>query len=347
LEQQLKTLASQLTTVRTLLDRGVVPNKVLGYCFGEYAAAITAGILSEETVVNILVRRAMVLRNIKGAMLNVFCEAPIVRRSLSSIASPPNIAIIAGPKHIVLSGSHSQIACAQSEFLRRSVKTVLVPTTLPFHSAVMDGPARNFVPFNFSPQDSAVSYISGVTGKVLHGSRLGLKYWLRHLRDPVDFYSSMKFVRATSAGEAIIDIGPDAVLTKIISRYGWPDRYSVSTPDECGALSGGPVWGTRRTPLASAATPTRPKLLTGTSFNTVNPIGVALGLLRELFGYDSSSGLLSQSLHSVGLQSMDFIRFADHFRARTGINIALSAFVSDAPLETIIREAKPASESVT
>ena len=345
MEQQLKTLASQLTTVHTLLDRGVVPNKVLGYCFGEYAAAITAGIHSEETVVNILVRRAMVLRNITGAMLNVFCEAPIARRSLSSIASPPNIAIIAGPKHIVLSGSHSQITCAQAEFHRRSVKTVLVPTTLPFHSALMDEPARNFAPFNYSPHDSVVSYISGVTGKVLLGSKLGPKYWLRHLRDPVDFYSSMQCVRATFAGEQIVDIGPDAVLTKITSRYGWPDKYSVITADECGTVSGG-LRGIRRPPLASVATLPRPKFLTSASLDTVNPIGVALGLLRELFGYDSSPDLLSQSLHSVGLQSMDFIRFADHFRAQTGINITLSAFVSDAPLETIIREANRASESV-
>jgi hypothetical protein len=67
-----------------------------------------------------------------------------------------------------------------------------------------------------------------------------------------------------------------------------------------------------------------------------DPMRVALDLLGELFSCELSSGLLSWSLHSVRLQSMDFIRFGEHYGESMGIHITLSAFVSNAPLKTII-----------
>ncbi|KAK0239710.1 hypothetical protein EDD85DRAFT_460309 [Armillaria nabsnona] len=321
LEQQLKTLIAQLSHVDSLLKRNITPCAVLGYCFGEYCAAITAGILSEENVIDVLIRRATVTAEVKGAMLNVFGEVAIVRRYLASMQSPPCIGIHAGPKHVILTGGRDDIISARDGLLGRGIKSMMIDTTLPFHSSLMEVPISYFdPPTTYTPRDSdsGICFISGITSEFLPGSKLGWKYWLRHLRDPVDFYGAMRYARHNLPGRTFVDIGPGQTLTKIIDRFQWPDIIVVGPRDVVPANMN-PVEKFLSHPTTMAMKPKSRPLIShgapsGQDFN-----GIALQLLKDLFGYESLPGLLEHSLHSLGLQSLDFIRFSDCFEAQTGM----------------------------
>lgn len=343
LERQLKTLACHLTEVEKLSNHGANPCAVLGYCFGEYSAAVVSGAMTEEAAVNIIVRRAIALRKVNGAMLNVFSDMSVVKRHLARLPSPPSIAIHAGPGHVVLSGTVSQIQDSQKELQRRGVKTVLIPDALPFHSDAVNDSVSKLLPYSFVPQPASTCYISCVTGSSISSIQLGIKYWLRHMREPVQFYRSMQFIRNTFPSAKIIDVGPGTSLAKMISRYEWPDTVVLSVNEWCrdgfshrkstplAAHNIAPQLDTipRSLSLAGEREPRKEQDLSQ----------VALSVLSKTFGYPESKDILRRSPHSVGLQSMDFIRFSDIFSRRTGIDIPLSAFVSDLTLERIITNA--------
>jgi len=343
LRQQLKTLASQISTVEGLTARGIKPSAVLGYCFGEYAAATSSGILSEATAVDLLVRRASALEKQQGAMLNVFCDIGTVRTILARLSPPPSIAIIAGPKHIVLSGSSDQIYRAKTDIQKRHIKTLNVDTPLPFHSALMDEAIANFVPPIFTTgQSDPIEYISGITASSLNPRSLNVNYWLRHMREPVNFYGSMRYVTRRFPGHPIIDIGPGKTLSKIIRHYGWTDLHLLSPNDTHFLNQAFPEGHTAQRKLPSICLSVSEKICGAEAASlsmTPDVFAIALHLLQELFGYEISPRLLRQSLHVTGLQSLDFIRFSDYYGAKTGIHLPLSAYVSDATLEMAIAEA--------
>lgn len=71
---------------------------------------------------------------------------------------------------------------------------------------------------------------------------------------------------------------------------------------------------------------------------------VAVDVLSESFGFARSLDFLKRSPHSLGLQSMDSIRFAEILSRRAGLDIPLWAFVSDLTLEKILQEAASQGE---
>ena len=204
-----------------LAYKGIKPHAVLGYCFGEFAAAIVAGILSENAVIDILVRRAAALDRIEGNMLNVFEEERTIRRLLLRMAAPPNIAIFAGLKHTVLSGSIEQISAAQKLFQAEGIRCKLVPSFIPFHSSVMDSVVETLRFPAVNPKQARCMYISGLLGIPINGENLGAAYWLRHMRDPLQFFTAMQYIRKEFPDKPLYDCGPGTDLTSIITRYGW------------------------------------------------------------------------------------------------------------------------------
>ncbi|CAA7262013.1 unnamed protein product [Cyclocybe aegerita] len=348
--KQLTTLAMQLGTVESLAKDGIRPHAVLGYCFGEYAAAVTAGILPEVVAVDLLVRRALSLRSQEraGAMLNVFCDLRTIRPILACLPSPPSIAIVAGPSHVVLSGSVSQVQSAQAELQHRRVRTFLVDTPVPFHSALIDNAISQFQPPVYDAKTTSVAYISGVTASTISGHLLGVNYWLRHMRETVNFYGSMVFVRRTLPGHPVVDVGPHNTLSKIISRYEWSE-VRVYSADTARSI---PVTSTQRAAVSMTDSDTLSATTRGQTPGTskeqiqvAEANTIALQVLKELFGYEPTVDLLRQSLHAIGLQSLDFIRFSDCYGAKTGLFLSLSAYIADTPLENVVSSAMKSAYS--
>jgi hypothetical protein len=342
LDRQLEALSLQIYSSGVLAQRNIKPKAVLGYCFGEYAAAVCAGILSERLAVSLLVQRDAAINGASGSMLNVFADLKTVRVLLSCISDPPSVAIIAGPMHHVLSGSHHQIALALTAFSATDIKTSIIKDTVPFHSPAMDVPVLRFTQSACKgvqcESESGILFISGITAGALGGPQAPMPstYWSRHMRDPILFFDAIDCARRqVTPNPVFIDVGPGPFLQKLIKRYEWSD-VSVFPIDAYLENHLPFNLGPTHTP---AVIPNVSDAMISPLLSTTeqrDPLQEALVLLHEMFGYDMAAHILDRSLHSLGMQSLDFLRFSEYFGAKTGIKLSLTSFLSDESLYSIL-----------
>jgi malonyl CoA-acyl carrier protein transacylase len=340
LSRQLHTIATQLDAVEEMRARGIVPAVVTGYCFGEYAAAVAAGMLTLDTAVEVLVLRARVVRGVDGALLNAFTTFDTVRRLIAPLPSPPSIAIIAGPTHVVLSGTTEQIRAAEHVLGMAGVKSIFAASQAPFHSPLMDAPSRALqLPSRLSSsQGPPVSrFVSGIAGVDL--PRITPSYWKRHMCVLFDFLKVMEVARATLPGAQIVDIGPGDMVSRMIARFGgsWA-RSSICSPENATRVTHSIPTPPPSPPLPLRDITSAPHKYTSEEAGN-NSRSDILSLLAETLGVAPSEKLLERSLHALGMQSLDFVRFSERLSAISGIRVSMSAYVSDEPLSSILHSA--------
>lgn len=255
---QLRTLALHLSHLGMLARAGLRATAVVGYCFGEFAAAVSCGVLSKKDAVELITMRTWAISHIaechsgndgtecqgaacrapaissfpssRATMLNVFCPLDEVRKTLACLYSlQAGIAIIAGPTHIVLSGPENDITFLHSHFYTKGVKCKILNSSIPFHSAQMDPAIRlleKVLPSSRSPHktsplsDSETMYVSGITGTVLPKNIIGRAYWLRHMRDPILFAQALDTADqlVASGNGLMVDMGPALLIRNILQR---------------------------------------------------------------------------------------------------------------------------------
>ncbi|TFK50404.1 hypothetical protein OE88DRAFT_250761 [Heliocybe sulcata] len=406
---QLYTLASQLWKIERLSRQGVHAHVVLGYCFGEFAAAITGGYADEKEITQVIARRALAIHQSgilvdtvephkqcqshiactdscsvqAGGMLNVFASIDEVKHVITDVHDAPDIAIHAGPTHVVLAGSASAIERSVQYLEGRKLRSKRINSAVPYHSALLDRAMRifgqtvtcekDFVP----PQDprTKCTYISGLTGRPLKSQRLRPQYWLRHMRQTINFFQSMVTVRGmavTNGGrqQTFIDVGPDSIVTSMLQRYGWTDLH-VLPADGCIERTGDMMTAAVITTYASkqsapscsssklGATATteftqaeQPSSLVAPRelYDTAKPgdlngchssTSVEQAFLHALaadFNYTAEhySRVLDETFHSLGIDSMGFVRLCNKLEEATGATILPSAYTSDTPLKTLL-----------
>ncbi len=399
LQLQLSTFAHQLLTYRRLVTfQRHPPVAVIGYCFGEFAAAVACGFLSELSAIEIICLRAWAIHHVQacsgdgnftcyepvcdashkrskshndadGAMLNVFAPLDVVRKEAMFLSPKVAVAIHAGPNHVVLSGSSDALGQAQGKLNALGLKCKLVNTSIPFHSAEMDSAVhllsvlmkttdqgrvvRSLRQWS-QPPDTPL-FVSGLTGRVVHQTPLTGQYWLRHMREPVLFLETMNTLREFMLGGdsetqprifRAVDLGPGATLCSILSRYGWNDMEIAGAKDLLSSRWGSPAQTVVRAHEDINTTTTHHRITEADSLITTEVAAMdsdctPADLKREsactevmctLFGYELTSDLLHHSIHSLGIDSMGFIRLRKALHARLGFTFPPSAFASDQTL---------------
>lgn len=274
-------------------------------------------------------------------MLNAFSDVSSIRKVLLGVSDPPDIAILAGPRHCVLSGTSAQVEAVAEILTGSGIKTKLVQLSgIPFHSAVLDKALStlSLPAANQNPADC--TYISGLLGQEITGDRLGSTYWVRHMRDRVHFFDAMDYIRTHLSDYPLVDMGPGPAVTSIISRYGWESIEPVSV-DVYLATKG-------NTAPRSAVTATRPEeTKSDMTKKTANQTGegglnsvdqAAVDILASNFGYNDYSAdyLLSKSFLDLGLQSLDFINFSQRLSQVAGNSIPAHFYSSQRSISELL-----------
>lgn len=141
-----------LAAARELSRRGMVPGAVAGYSLGNYAALVSAGAVSFDDALTVLlaVSASAERRRIEGAMGAVIgLPAAAVEETCAALRAdgdPVWIGNINAATQLVLTGSARGVDRALEAFAPKALRAFRLPMTWPIHSPLMEDVARDVAP---------------------------------------------------------------------------------------------------------------------------------------------------------------------------------------------------------
>ena len=205
---------------------GVRPDAVVGHSMGEVAAAYVSGALSLPDAVRVICRRSAALAGVSGAGIMLVTDLDeeaadaLVRRHSGEL----EIAALNGPAATVLTGSTEAVRAAEAALVEQGRFAKVIAVDAAAHSRHVDpaipGLRRSLA--GVVPRESAVPFVSTVTGRVQRGTLLGASYWARNLREPVRFRDAVTDL-AASGSVCFVELGPHPVLAPAADAVAGPE----------------------------------------------------------------------------------------------------------------------------
>lgn len=206
-----------------LAHLGLRPGLVMGHSNGEYAAAVRAGVLSEEAAIALVAARSVLMtRMAPGSMLSV----PLPAEALRDVADGHGLSIAAenGPKSTALSGELAPLAAARMEIeATLGVRCRDVHVAAALHSHLTSAIAQDFaaVVAAWAPgfRTPLVRWISTVHGGLVgDDTPLDAAYWVRHLCEPVRFRAAARTLLGAGDVGTCLDLGPGHVAADLLRQ---------------------------------------------------------------------------------------------------------------------------------
>lgn len=215
--------AVQVIVTRMLREDGIQPDAVAGHSVGEIAAAWAAGALDLEQAIRVICARSQAqgLTRGQGRMAVIGLSLDAVTTLLEGLGAEVgvNVAGVNSPSNITLSGSLEGLQRIQSAVEGQSVFFRLLDLDYAFHSPYMDGLLphleKSLGDLQPGQQASQARFISTVTGEELSAQDLGVDYWWRNIREPVQFQQAIACL-AKQGCRVFLEIGPHAILQRYI-----------------------------------------------------------------------------------------------------------------------------------
>lgn len=195
---------------------GVAPDALLGHSFGEFAAAVIAGVFSAEDAARIVATRARLIHECpRGVMLAVRLQ----EEELLKVLEPGlSIAAVNGPGACVVAGPEETVANLEARLAANGVACKRLETSHAFHSEMI---APVVEPLAAAVTEAtrkapAIRILSTVTADWLTAAQAGdPMYWGRHARATVRFAASAaKLLQQEDL--VFIECGPGNVLSQLI-----------------------------------------------------------------------------------------------------------------------------------
>jgi [acyl-carrier-protein] S-malonyltransferase len=231
------TLAN-LCAAALLAERGLSPAAVAGHSLGEYAALVSASLISAADCLRLVVARGRAMQEtverIAGqggapdnapGMAAVLGLAPEQVEDLAGTAGIPDLyaANINSPKQVVVAGTAAALAAAEALFKAAGAKRVLrLPVAGPFHCPLMAEAADKFGPVlesvHFS--DPRIPLFSNVSGRAVGSGAEAKELALKQITSPVRWIAEENAIAALGV-EALLETGPGKALQGL-----WKDSGS-------------------------------------------------------------------------------------------------------------------------
>ncbi|KAL7934399.1 putative polyketide synthase, partial [Trichoderma chlorosporum] len=229
---QLALVALQIALAQYWKLLGIEPSSVIGHSLGEYAAFVTAGVLSVADALYLVGKRA----NLTLAACEPGSHAMLSVRgaSVDSIAEickehekdhQYEVSCINGLTDIVISGLREDMAALRDLLQDAGLKCLLLDIPFAFHSAQLQPILDDFeheaqrVTFK-APK---IPVISPLLGKCVSGGQIiNESYLKRATREPVDFVTALDAAKADGLVDeksVWIDIGPHPVSTSFARNH--------------------------------------------------------------------------------------------------------------------------------
>ncbi|MFP8960545.1 SDR family NAD(P)-dependent oxidoreductase [Streptomyces nanhaiensis] len=213
---------ASVATAELLAAFGVRPDAVLGHSVGEYAAAVTAGVLDRADAARLVAARSTGMAGLPaGGMLAVPLGEDDVRALL---ADHPDldVAAVNATDACAVSGPSAAIGGLREALARRGVAAEPVAVEVAAHSRLVEAaiPRLREVAARLRPSAPRVPLVTTLTGKEATAAELtDPEHWIRHLRGTVRFADALD--TALGAGTAVlVQAGPGGMLAALAARKG-------------------------------------------------------------------------------------------------------------------------------
>lgn len=195
---------------------GVEPSVVIGHSMGEVAAAHVAGALSLDDAARIICRRSEVLERLRGqgGMLSVELGFVDASALVAKYVGKVSVAASNGTETSVLSGDLESLAELAADLQKREIFAREVQVDAAAHSPQLDPqmPTLALQLAGITPISSApVALYSTVTGAPISAAELDVPYWVRNMREPVRFATTLQTLIA-EGHTTFLELSPHPIL---------------------------------------------------------------------------------------------------------------------------------------
>ena len=193
---------------------GITPSVVMGHSVGEYVAACVAGVFSLEDGLKLIAARGRLMQALPsgGEMVAVFASQQQVREVIQPYKEI-SIAAINGSTNTVISGEAEAIRAVSNTLETVGVETKKLEVSHAFHSPLMEAMLTPFkeVASQINYSQPKLDIISNLTGKLATEDIATPDYWVRHVREPVQFAASMSYLEREGI-TTFVEIGAHPIL---------------------------------------------------------------------------------------------------------------------------------------
>lgn len=216
---------------------GIMPSIVLGHSIGEYAAAVTAGIMTLETAVELVACRGRLMGAVPGSgtMATIFADEETVKGLLDGCENSV-IAVKNAKANCVVSGEKKEVETVCAKAAKQGIRTRLLKVSHAFHSPMMRPAAKQFeyIAQNKNYKKADIEFVSTVYARSLEQEEvLGAEYWTNQILNPVQFYQAITSIEHTE-NLFFLEIGATNTLSSLC-RLIFDDRvtyaYSLNRTD--------------------------------------------------------------------------------------------------------------------
>lgn len=210
---------TEYALARSLIERGVLPQFMIGHSVGEYAAACLAGVFDFDDALAVVAARGLAMQEAApGRMLAVLAAPDAIR---SALPDGVEIAAINTPAATVVSGPPAEVSTVDEELRSRGLTTHPLRTAHAFHSAAMDPVLDRFSDAlrGVTLRPPVRPFVSGLTGRLITGEEAtDPGYWRRQLRAAVRFADGVATL-ARSGVDCWIEVGPGDTLQGFVAGH--------------------------------------------------------------------------------------------------------------------------------
>ncbi|MCF3131980.1 type I polyketide synthase [Streptomyces olivochromogenes] len=208
----------------TLTAFGIRPAAVLGHSVGEFAAAVTAGVLTLDEAAHLVAARGRLMHGLPegGAMLSVQA-GPDALRQLLAEEPQAHIAALNGPRDTVLSGTAEALARIAETLEEAQVRARDLQAPAAFHSPLVRPVLDRLrsAAGSTEPRTPEIPVFSTRYGRLLADTeRMDADYWAAQAESPVLFADALADLETVCAPTHLVEIGPRPQLLPLAGRAG-------------------------------------------------------------------------------------------------------------------------------
>jgi len=197
-----------------------------GHSLGEYTALVCSDSLNLETAANLLHQRGKFMQEAvpegKGSMLAILgLEYDKILEEIKA-ASSDGVCEIANdncPGQIVVSGEKNTIEKMSDNLKKKSIKSIILPVSAPFHCSLMKNAAENMkskiTDAVFKKPNPGI--ISNVTAKIENDPTTIKELLIKQITSTVRWRESLEYM-INNGIDQFIEIGPGKVLSGLVKR---------------------------------------------------------------------------------------------------------------------------------